>query len=139
MKFEKYFLISISFVLFTLFAAPSFAADKLASLEAFWNSAEVEQLAAKKNIAKKTPQQINAERQALSASREKLKRDALQKQRAQQIARNAHAKKIAEANRAAQVKKIAQAKNRQAPKTQVQAASNAVSYTHLTLPTICSV
>ena len=116
MKFEKYFLISFSFLLFVFFAAPSFAADKLGSLEAFWNSAEVEQLATKKPVAKKTQQQINAERQALNVAREKLKRDALQKQRAQQIARNAQAKKIAEAKRAAQ------AKNRQAPKA--QAASN---------------
>lgn len=87
MKFEKAFLISTG-VICALFISASLSAEqKLSSLEAIWDSAELNQLVDKKKGVKKTPQQVNAERQKLTAARERLKREALQKQRAQQAAK----------------------------------------------------
>jgi len=87
MKFEKIFLISIGAVCTFFLSLPLFAQEKLSSLEAIWNSEELVNLVDKPNNAKKTSQQIKLERQKLKLAREKLKRDALQKQKAQQLAK----------------------------------------------------
>ena len=117
MKFEKSFLISAGVCFAFLFSVPSVAADKLSSLEAIWNSAEIEQLAEKSPQVKQTQKQSNAESQKLKVARAKLKqqalnkqreREALQKKRAQQIAQQAKAKR--EANELAKKRKIWKAK-----------------------------
>ncbi len=88
MKIGKAILIFTGVVCALLFSAQLSAEQKLSSLEAIWNSAELTHLVGKKESAKKTPQQINAERQKLKVAREKLKREALQKQRAQRVVNN---------------------------------------------------
>jgi len=85
MKFEKAFLISTGGICALLFSASLLAEQKLSSLEAIWDSAELNHIVDKKVVAKKTSQQIEAERQKLKIARERLKQEALQKQRAQQV------------------------------------------------------
>ena len=96
MKFEKVFLISIGIFFASLFSAPVLATEKLASLEAIWNSTELEHLVEKKTELKKTPQQLNIDRQKLKLARAKLKNDALMKQRQREALQKQHAQKIAQ-------------------------------------------
>ncbi len=96
MKFEKVFLISIGIFFASLFSAPVLATEKLASLEAIWNSTELEHLVEKKTEVKKTPQQLNIDRQKLKLARAKLKNDALMKQRQREALQKQHAQKIAQ-------------------------------------------
>lgn len=96
MKFEKYFLISFGVFFALLFSMPSMATEKLASLEAIWNSTELEHLVEKPAATKKTQQQVNAERQALNTARERLKQDALKKQRDREAWKKKQAKQIAQ-------------------------------------------
>jgi len=94
MKTEKFFLFFLG-VIFSLLFSVSSTAENLSSLEAIWDSAELNQLDQKKASPKKSQRQINAERQKLKITREKLKREALQKQRAKQIAQQKHKQKPA--------------------------------------------
>ena len=98
MKFEKLFLISswvIGFAFSSSLLSVSHAAEKLPSMEAIWNSAEIN-IATTKNVSKKRvaskkdlkAQQV--ERQRMLAARQKRKQQALAKvnakQKAQQLA-----------------------------------------------------
>ena len=89
------FLIFFGALLFSLFSLP-LAAENLSSLEAIWNSAEINNAVEKKASPKKTQQQINAERQKLRISRENLKRKALQKQAKQINKKKLVAKNLAQ-------------------------------------------
>ena len=89
MKFEKILLISLSF--FVSVFLPLQAAEKLESLEAIWNSEALQNTVvapSKSNSNKIT----NAQRQKIAAARQKLKREALAKQRAQQARKQAIAR-----------------------------------------------
>lgn len=106
MKFGKLFLVSLSVFCSFLFLHPLLAAEKLESLEAIWDSAELNNGVSKKPAAKKPVQQAKVNQQQLKAARAKLKLDALEKQRAQQVARQAQNNKIA-ASKKNQAQKIA--------------------------------
>jgi len=85
MKFEKLFLILLGSAFSFFLSLPIQATDKLESLEAIWDTAELQKNAVvKKVVPKRTAQQNNAQRQQLIAVRQKLKREALLRQRAQQ-------------------------------------------------------
>ena len=96
MKLEKYFLISAGVFFAFLFSVPSVAAEKLASLEAIWNSTELEQLVEKPTQVQKSPQQINAERQKLKLARAQLKQQALNKQRKREALQKKRAQQAAQ-------------------------------------------
>ena len=88
MKFEKLLLISLS--LFVSVFMPLQAAEKLESLEAIWNSGALQKTAVAPN--KPMSRQVsNAQRQKLVAARQKLKREALLKQRSQKVQKHAKA------------------------------------------------
>ena len=84
MKFEKLFLISLGSAFSFILSLPLQAAGNLESLQAIWESAELQ-----KKAPKKTPQVSNAQRKQLIAARQKMKREALLKQRKQQAQKKA--------------------------------------------------
>ena len=88
MKFEKLLLISLSF--FVSFTLPLQAAETLESLEAIWNSDALQSTAVAPNKPK-SRQVSNAQRQQLIAARQKLKREALSRQRSQQAQKQTQA------------------------------------------------
>lgn len=111
MKFERFFLITLGSVFTLLLSLPSQAADKLSTLEAIWNSAELQQISAPKKVTKKAPSKKTS--QQLIAARQKIKNEQLAKQRAQQAAASKNsADKLAQqaADKLARQRKIWKAK-----------------------------
>ena len=85
MKFEKLFLISLGSAFSFFLLLPLQAAENLESLEAIWNTTGFQKNTLTKKVApKKITQNSIAQRQQLIAARQKLKREALLKQRTQQ-------------------------------------------------------
>ncbi len=79
MKFEKLFLISLGIC--GSFLLPLQAAEELESLEAIWNSEALQS-----NVVTNSKTNVNnAQRQKVIVARQKIKREALLKQRSQQI------------------------------------------------------
>ena len=109
MKLEKILLISLSF--FVSFILPLQAAEKLESLEAIWNSEALQNAA----VAPSKPKErkvSHAQRQKVIAARQKLKHEALLKQRAQQAQKQAQANAHRSAQNSATKKLTQQASNK---------------------------